>query len=132
MTSVFAAGFVIAVFVISLATARAESACDAYGEEYQTCRDGNTRQIVECVTKLYKGWEKRLDAAQRKLLAMETEPTRTAALKKSQAAWLAYRNENCEWYEAGEGTIHRIWGSECMRRMTACRALELEEAGETN
>jgi uncharacterized protein YecT (DUF1311 family) len=109
-----------------------DPACDSYGEEYQTCRDGNTHDIVICVTKLYKKWDARVDAAYKKLIAMEHEAVRTKALKLSQEAWLKYRDANCEWYEAGEGTIHRIWGSECMRSMTACRALELEGEGETH
>src|SRR6267378_944641 len=118
---VIAAAFLFA----ALAPAHADTACDSYGAEYQTCRDGNTHDIVLCVTKLYKGWSARVDAAYKKLLGMEKEADRTKTLKLSQEAWLQYRNANCEWYEAGEGTIHRIWGSECMRSMTACRALEL-------
>jgi uncharacterized protein YecT (DUF1311 family) len=54
------------------------------------------------------------------------------ALVRAQRAWLKYRDDNCEWYETGEGTIRRLWGSECMRSMTAARALELEEEGETH
>jgi len=123
---------VAVLFFVVTAAARAETACTAYGDEYQTCRDGSTRDIVECVTKLYQGWETRLGAAYKKLLGMETEADRLKWLKLSQDAWLKYRDANCEWYEAGEGTIHRIWGSECMRQMTACRALELEDAGETH
>jgi uncharacterized protein YecT (DUF1311 family) len=131
---VHAARIAISLVVCCLASslARAESGCDAYGAEYQTCRDGSTREIVDCVTKLYKGWEARVDVAYKKLLDMEKEADRLEWLKASQEAWLKYSNANCEWYEAGEGTIHRIWGSECMRSMTACRALELEDAGETH
>jgi uncharacterized protein YecT (DUF1311 family) len=120
------------VFCAAVSAARADPACEAYGEEYQTCRDGNTHDIVMCVGKLYKKWEGRVDAAYKKLLGMENEADRLKTLKLSQESWLKYRDANCEWYEAGEGTIHRIWGSECMRVMTACRALELEDAGETH
>jgi uncharacterized protein YecT (DUF1311 family) len=123
---------VAAVFCAAASTAHAETGCDWYGEEYQTCRDGNTHDIVMCVGKLYKKWDGRLNAAYKKLLGMENEAIRLKTLKLSQEAWLKYRDANCEWYEAGEGTIHRLWGSECMRSMTACRALELEDAGETN
>jgi uncharacterized protein YecT (DUF1311 family) len=121
----------VAVFCAAVSTARADSACDAYGQEYKTC-DGSTHDIVTCVTQIYKQWDARVDAAYKKLLGMEQEAVRTKALKIAQLAWLKYRDTNCEWYEAGEGTIHRIWGSECMRSMTACRALELEDAGETH
>ena len=119
---------VVIVFCTVVSIARADSACEAYGAEYQTCREGSTRDIVDCVTKLYKGWQTRVDAAYKKLLDMEKEADRLKWLQRSQEAWLKYRDANCEWYEAGEGTIHRIWGSECMRQMTACRALELTTA----
>ncbi|HLL27045.1 MAG TPA: lysozyme inhibitor LprI family protein [Xanthobacteraceae bacterium] len=125
------AGLVIA-FCAAVLPARAETACQAYGDEYQTCGDRNTHDIVMCVGKLYEGWQKRVEAAYQKLLGMEKEADRLKFLKLSQEAWLKYRDVNCDWYEAGEGTIHRIWGSECMRSMTACRALELEDAGETH
>jgi uncharacterized protein YecT (DUF1311 family) len=126
--------FVIATafLFVAVAPARADTGCDWYGEEYQTCRDGNTHDIVMCLSKLYEKWDGRLNAAYKKLLGMEKEAVRLKTLKLSQQAWLKYRDTNCDWYEAGEGTIHRLWGSECMRSMTACRALELEDAGETN
>jgi uncharacterized protein YecT (DUF1311 family) len=124
---------VAAVLAFAASAARAgDPACESYGEEYQTCRDRNTHDIVMCVGELYKKWDVRLNAAYKKLLGMENEADRLKTLKLSQEAWLKYRNANCDWYEAGEGTIHRIWGSECMRVMTACRALELEDAGETH
>jgi uncharacterized protein YecT (DUF1311 family) len=125
-------GMTIIILCATISAARAESACTAYGEEYQTCGDRSTADIVQCVGKLYDQWQQRLDAAYKKLLGMEQEADRLKRLKQSQEIWLKYRDANCEWYETGEGTIHRIWGSECMRQMTACRALELEDAGETH
>jgi uncharacterized protein YecT (DUF1311 family) len=74
---------------------RADSACDAYGAEYGICRDGHsTRDIVECVTKLYKAWQLRVDAAYAKLLGMENEADRLKWLKLSQDAWLKYGDAN--------------------------------------
>jgi uncharacterized protein YecT (DUF1311 family) len=128
----FSRAILVVVFCVAASAARADTGCVWYGEEYQTCRDGNTHDIVLCVTKLYKAWDARVGAAYKKLLGMEKEADRLKWLKLSQDAWLKYRDANCEWYEAGEGTIHRIWGSECMRSMTACRALELEGEGETH
>ena len=112
--------------------AHAETAGDRYGEEYQICRDGNTHDIVTCLSALYKKWDERLNAAYQKLLKQQEDEKNREALVKAQRSWLKYRDDNCEWYETGEGTIRRLWGSECMRSMTAARALELEEAGETN
>ena len=122
----------VSVLLFVGAPARADTGCEWYGEEYQTCRDGNTHDIVMCLSKLYEKWDGRLNAAYKKLVGMEHEADRLKTLKLSQEAWLKYRDANCDWYGAGEGTIHRLWGSECMRSMTACRALELEDAGETH
>lgn len=124
----------LSVFILlcSACLCAAETADDRYGEEYQTCRDGNTYEIVTCLSALYKKWDARVDAAYKKLLGMQADAKSRAALEQAQKSWLKFRDDNCEWYETGEGTIRRLWGSECMRSLTAARALELEEAGETH
>ena len=122
----------LAGFVIAASAAHAESAGDWYGEEYQTCKNGSTYDIVICVDKLVKKWDVRVDAAYKKLMGMATVKDRRAALKKSQAIWFKFRDANCNWYDTGEGTIHRLEAGECMRSMTALRALELEAEGETH
>ncbi len=122
----------LAGFCIAVSAAHAEPASERYGEEYQACREGNTHEIVTCLTARYKKWNERVDAAYKKLLGMQEDAKSRAALEAGQKSWLKYRADNCEWYETGEGTIRRLWGSECMRSMTAARALELEEAGETH
>lgn len=124
---VLLAGFCVAALAV-----HAEPANERYGAEYQTCRDGNTHDIVVCLSALYKKWDARLNAAYQKLLKQQENAKSREALVRAQRAWLKYRDDNCEWYETGEGTIRRLWGSECMRSMTAARALELEEAGETH
>jgi uncharacterized protein YecT (DUF1311 family) len=122
----------VACFVVAASAAHAESAADWYGEEYQGCRNGSTYDIVMCVDKLVKAWDARVDAAYKKLIGMTAEKDRRAALKKSQALWLKFRDANCNWYDTGEGTIHRLEAGECMRTLTAARALELEAEGETH
>jgi uncharacterized protein YecT (DUF1311 family) len=124
--------FIAVLCVAAFAANAEESAAERYGAEYQTCRDGNTYEIVTCLSGLYKKWDERLNAAYQKLLGMQETPKQKTALVEAQKSWIKYRDQNCEWYETGEGTIRRLWGSECMRSMTAARALELEEAGETN
>jgi uncharacterized protein YecT (DUF1311 family) len=119
------AAILLAGFVAASA-ARSESAGDWYGEEYQACRDGNTRDIVMCLDKRVKAWDARVDAAYKKLIGMTAEKDRRAALKASQAFWLKFRDANCKWHDAGEGTIRRLEAGECMRSLTAVRALELE------
>jgi uncharacterized protein YecT (DUF1311 family) len=128
----FSRTIILAGFCVAVSAVHAETAGDRYGEEYQTCRDGNTHDIVTCLTGLYKKWDARVDAAYKKLLGMAESPKSRTALETAQKSWLKFRDDNCEWYETGEGTIRRLWGSECMRSLTAARALELEEAGETH
>jgi uncharacterized protein YecT (DUF1311 family) len=118
-------------FCVTVSAAHADPASERYGAEYKTCQ-GSTYDIVMCVTALYKKWDARLNVAYQKLLKQQEDEKGRAVLRRAQRSWLKYRDDNCEWYETGEGTIRRIWGSECMRSMTAARALELEEAGETH
>jgi uncharacterized protein YecT (DUF1311 family) len=122
----------LAGLLMAASAARAEPASERYGEEYQTCKDGNTHDIVMCLDKRVKSWDARLNVAYKKLLGMTREPDRLAALKQAQRLWVRYRDANCGWHDAGEGTIHRLEAGECMRSMTADRALELEFEGETN
>lgn len=127
VVQIFLAGFCVAA-----SAAHAEPASERYGAEYQTCRDGNTHEIVTCVTALYEKWDERVDAAYKKLMAIESDEKRKQALLAAQKSWLKFRDDNCEWYDTGEGTIRRIEASECMRSLTAARALELEAEGETH
>ncbi len=119
-------------FAVAASAAQAESASDWYGEEYQTCKNGSTYDIVMCVDRLVKKWDERLNLAYKKLAGMTGEASRRTALKKSQILWLKFRDANCTWYDTGEGTIHRLEAGECMRTMTAARTLELEAEGETH
>jgi uncharacterized protein YecT (DUF1311 family) len=123
---------VLAGLLMATTVAHAEPASERYGEEYQTCRDRNTHDAVMCLDQLVKSWDVRLNGAYKKLLGMTKEADRLAALKKAQKLWVGYRDANCGWHAAGEGTIHRLEAGECMRSMTADRALELEFEGETN
>ena len=101
-----------------------------YGEEYQKCNNQSTADIVQCVDTLVRQWDARLNAAYKKLMQQIPTGKRREELKAAQQLWIKYRAANCGWYAAGEGTISRIEGVECMRSMTAARTLELEFAGE--
>ena len=92
------AGFCVTAFAV-----HAEPASERYGAEYQTCRDGSTYDIVTCVTKLYKKWDARLNAAYQKLLKQQEDAKSREALVRAQRSWLKYRDDNCGWYETGEG-----------------------------
>lgn len=94
-----------------------------YGEEYQKC-DGSTVDIVECVGKLHEQWDRRLNAAYRAMMAEGGE--RASLLRDAQRKWIAFRDADCDWYGAGEGTIARIEAVTCAYALTRDRALELE------
>ncbi len=50
-------------------------------------------------------------------------------LREAERAWIKYRDANCAYYAAGEGTIARINAAACMRDMTKARAEELSTGG---
>jgi uncharacterized protein YecT (DUF1311 family) len=125
------AAFALAGALVALA-ARADPVTERYGGEYQKCNTGNTADIVRCVDALVREWQTRLDEALKKLIDQIDEPKRREELQAAQDLWVKFRDANCGWYAAGPGTIAQIEGVECMRSMTADRALELEEAGETH
>lgn len=93
-----------------------------YGAEYQTCAKGSTVDIEQCVGKLTKAWDQRLNTAYQKLLKKNPQAYK---LRIAQRLWVQFRNANCRYYGAGEGTIRRLHYAECMRSSTAHRALEL-------
>jgi len=101
----------------------AESGVDHwYGQEYKQC-DGSTQEIVECVGRLHQEWDRRLNEAYKQFAA---GGERTKLLRDAQRKWIAYRDANCDWYAAGEGTIARIEAVTCAYVLTRDRALELE------
>jgi uncharacterized protein YecT (DUF1311 family) len=88
--------------------------------------DGNTSEIVDCVTRQAKVWDRRLNEAyQKKLQAVQG--SQREQLRAAQRLWVQYRDANCHYYALGEGTISRVEAAECMRSMTETRTLELEE-----
>jgi uncharacterized protein YecT (DUF1311 family) len=96
---------------------------DGGGPEPQC--DGNTREMVECLSGLTARWDQRLNDAYQKLL-QNLGPKQKEQLRTAQRLWIQYRDANCLYYGLGEGTIARIEAGECMRSMTQSRALELE------
>jgi uncharacterized protein YecT (DUF1311 family) len=116
----------IAGVFLFAAQANAQSGIEArYSDEYQSCNSGQTKAMVECVDALTRKWDQRLNAAYG--IAMNILPApRRQALQAVQRNWVQYRDINCRWYAGGEGTIARVETTECMRSMTAARAVELE------
>ena len=96
-----------------------------YGPEYQTCNRKPTVEIVTCVQDHTKVWDTRLNAAYKELQALLPDRRKTL-LRDAQRLWIKYRDANCEYYYSREGSLRQIETAECLRAMTATRALELE------
>ena len=116
-------GVVVAGVLAGMAPAHA--ADDArYSAEYRTCAKGSTVDIEQCVGRLTKAWDQRLNAAYQKIIKGNRNAYK---MRIAQRLWVQFRNANCRYYGAGEGTIRRLEFAECMRSATAHRALELED-----
>lgn len=95
-----------------------------YDEEYQTCSDRSTSDIVECVAQLTKTWDAYLNESYR-ALKQRSDDEQNDALTVAQRLWIAYRDANCTFYATGQGSITRIQAAACLHAMTKSRACEL-------
>lgn len=116
------------IFILSLVLlAPATCLAEMYGPEYQQCNQNTTLSIVECVDKQTQKWDQRLNASYQALMqrsyAEQKEP-----LKAAQRLWIKYRDANCGFYGAREGTIRYIEAAECLRVMTKLRTCEMDAA----
>lgn len=94
-------------------------------DETQQC-DGTTTDMVQCINGLRDRWDRRLNAAYKKVMDAESAAQK-AALRSAQRQWIAYRDANCTYYAGGEGSIARIEAASCDYSLTRDRARELEQ-----
>ena len=103
-------------------------AAEMFSPDYQPCGDRpNTPAIVECVQAKTKAADQRLNAACKALQA-RIDPAERQPLLAAQRLWVQYRDTNCSFYGAQEGSIREVQAAECVRSMTEDRARELEKA----
>jgi len=94
----------------------------------KTCADKvSTMDIVQCMSAATKMWDERLNVAYAALQRF-VDPGQREPLQVAQRLWIKYRDANCGFYGAGEGSITQLRESECTFAMTRERTLELEEA----
>ncbi len=99
-----------------------------FGKDYAACGEqSNTVAIVDCVSANTRIWDQRLNGAY-KALGQSVDPEQREPLKAAQRLWIQFRDANCRFYGAHEGTISQILAAGCVRSMTRDRALELEQA----
>lgn len=98
-----------------------------YGADYEECNQQSTADIVDCLNASAKTWDRRLNGAYKALMS-RSDPGQKEPLKAAQRLWVQYRDANCRFYAAGEGSISQIAAAECLRAMTQQRACEMEAA----
>ncbi len=101
------------------------ASAEMFGSDYKPCGEQpNTLAIVGCIDAKTEVWDQRLNSSYRDLMhridAGQSEPLRAA-----QRLWVRYRDANCAFYGAQDGTIREIQAAECLRVMTKQRAIEL-------
>jgi len=106
----------------------------AYSAEFTRCMRGSrgvTPAMLECTGAERHRWDARLNAVYQRIMGSRdySENARTQ-LREAQRAWIAYRQAACR--AAGDltaegGTMSRVVAAECVMRMTAQRAGELED-----
>ena len=89
---------------------------------------GSTPEMVDCFMAQHAHWDKQLTIAYQQTLK-DANPAEKDKLREAERAWIKYRDANCAYYAAGEGTIARINAAVCMRDMTKARAEELSSGG---
>lgn len=125
MRRVFCAKSVLAVLVFMAAL---PAMAEMFGRGYRPCGDKpSTLAIVGCVQAKTKAADQRLNAAYKALQA-RIDPAQRQPLLAAQRLWVQYRDANCGFYGAQEGTIREVQAAECLRSMTEDRAQDLEKA----
>ena len=115
-----------ALAAMSVLPAKAEM----FGPGFQPCGEKtSTLEIVECVQAKTNASDQRLNAAYKALQA-QVDAAQRQPLLAAQRLWVQYRDANCAFYGAADGSIRKVQGAECLRSMTEDRARELEKAME--
>ncbi len=89
---------------------------------------GSTPEMVDCLMAQHAHWDKQLTIVYQEAMK-NAPPQQRASLRDAERAWIKYRDANCAYYAAGEGTIARINAAACLRDMTQKRAQELSSGG---
>jgi len=118
----------MALFMTCMAAFPAVNPASAADDRPSPNCQGSTVDMMNCLTRALKPWDKRLNTAYQAAIKASENPARKQALLHAERAWLAYRTANCGWYAKHDGTISQILAPQCMLNMTRSRVLELEVA----
>ncbi len=115
---------IVAVAAAALLGAAVSASAGDQGDPGQDC-GVSTPEMVDCLNAQTAQWDKKLNAVYKSVLDAAL-PKQREQLRAAQRLWVQYRDANCAYYYMGEGSIARVEATECTRRMTKARALELE------
>lgn len=98
-------------------------------KQFSNCMDksnGVTSNMIDCMEAESKRQSGRMNRAYKELTD-QVSAQRKKQLQLAQDAWVAYRDENCEfYYDPDGGTIAAVNANDCFMSATAARAKELE------
>lgn len=119
------------ILVLTLACMSQFAAAQDIGltKQFSNCMDksnGVTSNMIDCMEAESKRQSGRMNRAYKELTD-QVSAQRKKQLQLAQDAWVAYRDENCEfYYDPDGGTIAAINANDCFMSATAARAKELE------
>lgn len=113
---------------VLLAALLAAAPAAAQPSELEACgQEGSTVGIAGCLLRRAEIWDRRLNEAYAALQRRIT-PEQRDMLRAAQRLWISYRDANCAFYAAQDGSIRQIGHAECVRATTEARARELDAA----
>ena len=119
------------ILVLTLACMSQFAAAQDIGltKQFSNCMDksnGVTSNMIDCMEAESKRQSGRMNRAYKELTD-QVSAQRKKQLQLAQDAWVAYRDENCEfYYDPDGGTIAAVNANDCFMSATATRAKELE------
>ena len=101
-----------------------------YTPALRTCLEKPENQatmgMVDCMAAETRIWDQRLNREYQETLRSLDQETQ-ARLRAAQRLWIQFRDANCLTHRTlTGGSIDQLTGADCMMRMTALRAIELE------
>ena len=119
------------ILILTLACMSQFAAAQDIGltKQFSNCMDksnGVTSNMIDCMEAESKRQSGRMNRAYKELTD-QVSAQRKKQLQLAQDAWVAYRDENCEfYYDPDGGTIAAVNANDCFMSATATRAKELE------
>jgi uncharacterized protein YecT (DUF1311 family) len=116
------------VFALLLLAGAAPAAAPRQkGREIHPCESyGSQAEATACAGKEYRAADAELNRVYKQLMS-KLDAGQQGFLKKAEAAWINYRNANCDYEDSfyAGGTMRPMITAFCMARVTRARTAEL-------